>query len=99
MFNPTTVELGLICVDPDHQSKGLGYGLVSTAIDYSKQHFSASKARIMVISIREDIIAWYKKIGFQPTNEFENFPPPEAGVGVPREGVGKLQFTVMNKDI
>lgn len=50
----------------------------------------------MVISVRDDIIAWYQREGFLKTDEYHDFPPPDANNGVP-VGDTKLKFVVLRK--
>jgi hypothetical protein len=52
----------------------------------------------MVITVRNDIIAWYERKGFKKTDEFQDFPPAEAGVGVPI-GNSELQFITLRKSL
>lgn len=99
----------MFAVDPDYQSSGYGGKLLNFAQQYAKvnketlfwlvqENLKCTTGQVMVISIRDDIIAWYNRMGFQSTGTYEDFPPPEAGSGVP-QGDKKLQFLVLRKTL
>lgn len=58
-----TCLLGQLAVDPPYQGKGIGRQLMEYAINVAKMR-GHLEACIWVLKVREDIIQWYKKLGF-----------------------------------
>ncbi|CAK0834629.1 unnamed protein product [Prorocentrum cordatum] len=82
---PGVVELGLFAVDPDFQSEGVGSHLVKTAEKHAYWKMDAKVAVMYVLTVRTELLSWYGRLGYKATAERVPFPPPEAGVGVPRQ--------------
>lgn len=91
-------EFGLFAVDPDMQSAGFGKKLLQYAQDYAKEKLRRTVGQVLVISVRDDIIAWYEREGFKRTGQFEEFPPPEANCGVSISGE-ELRLAVLRKNL
>lgn len=90
------VLIGLLAVRPDLQAAGVGRALLEAAETRAAQ---AEKriARMTVISIRDDILAWYVRRGYRPTGDRKPFPYEVLPAGVPqRQG---LEFLVLEKAI
>lgn len=88
--------IGLLAVQPTLQAGGLGRTLLAAA---ETQAVAAGKrlARMTVISIRQDILAWYGRRGYRPTGARKPFPYEVLPAGVPqRQG---LEFVVLEKPI
>jgi ribosomal protein S18 acetylase RimI-like enzyme len=65
--------LGMLGVSPDAQGGGIGKKLLQAADIYAKQ--TGSQAIYMtVISVRTELIDWYKRHGYMETGEFKPFP-------------------------
>ncbi|CAO3621215.1 unnamed protein product [Cunninghamella blakesleeana] len=74
--NKEEAELGLFSVEPTLQSKGIGGKLVRAAFEEMKER-GYKRAVMHVIEVRTEILAWYKKLGFEPTGERIPFVWPE----------------------
>jgi N-acetylglutamate synthase-like GNAT family acetyltransferase len=84
--------LGMLTVQPDLQDRGIGKQLLQTAELYAK--FLGKKGiQMTVISLRNELIAWYQRHGYQPTGETQPFPVGQA-LGDPRRD---LEFMVLEK--
>jgi ribosomal protein S18 acetylase RimI-like enzyme len=64
--------LGMLSVLPAKQGLGIGKRLMASAGDYAVERRCKS-IRITVISEREELIAWYERLGFRRTGEVEAF--------------------------
>src|SRR6478609_4885431 len=84
--------LGMLTVSPELQAKGIGKQLLAAAETYAKQT-GCPKITMTVISVRHELITWYKRHGYQPTGQTEAFPSDPA-FGLPRLA---LFFIVMEK--
>jgi GNAT superfamily N-acetyltransferase len=88
--------LGLLMVRPDRQSGGLGKAILAAGEEFVKQH-GGRRMRMTVLSVRDELLAWYQRRGYAPTGETQPFPYGDERFGVPkREG---LFFVVVEKDI
>lgn len=70
-------EIGFFSVDPDQQGEGIGNRLLAAAEDAATWRMGATHSYMWVISVRDDIIAWYQRKGYQPTGETAPFPETE----------------------
>lgn len=84
--------LGLLTVQPDLQDRGIGKQLMQTAELYAKL-LGKKGIQMTVISLRNELIAWYQRHGYQPTSETQPFPVGQA-LGDPRRD---LEFMVLEK--
>lgn len=71
--------LGMLTVSPELQNSGIGKKLLAEAEIHSKT-LGLSSIIMTVISVREELIAWYKRHGYVDTGEREAFP--ESGIHV-----------------
>ena len=86
--------LGMLTVDPDQQAHGVGRQLLTMAETYARQA-ECTGVLISVISVRTELIAWYERLGFQPTGETVPFPE-EAKLSVPKQ---ELELLLMRKHL
>lgn len=65
-----SVLLSLVSVKPSHQSRGVGSLLMRESIRYVKENMKhITEAVIHVLECRPELLVWYKRLGFQDTNE------------------------------
>jgi ribosomal protein S18 acetylase RimI-like enzyme len=64
----------MFAIDPDAQGGGLGKAVVARCETAARELWSARFLRLTVISLREELIAWYERRGFVRTGEREPFP-------------------------
>ena len=89
-------ELGMLTVSPALQAGGLGRILLDGAEDFARI-WGAAALVIHVISVRQDLIAWYERRGFRRTGATEAFPYQDERYGLPRHD--DLQFLVLEKPL
>ena len=88
--------LGLFTVDPPLQKQHLGRALLSAAEDFAKTH-GARSIRMGVLNVRDALIAWYERRGYNRTGKTEPFPYGDDRFGKPlREN---LVFAILEKQI
>jgi predicted N-acetyltransferase YhbS len=68
--------LGLLCVDPAHQAAGIGRLLLDEGEALAAAGFGAERVEMTVITVREELIAYYERRGYLPTGERRDFPVP-----------------------
>jgi len=86
--------LGMLTVSPLLQAKGIGKQLLIEAEKYA-QSKGCSLIEMAVISVRLELIAWYKKHGYRDTGEKKPFPN-DIKFGIPKQ---PLEFIIMQKEI
>ncbi|KAI8139292.1 acyl-CoA N-acyltransferase [Fennellomyces sp. T-0311] len=65
-------ELSLLSVAPEYQSKGVGKKLIY-AVYESMRRMGATKAVLEVLDVREELVAWYLKLGFAQVGDKTKF--------------------------
>jgi predicted N-acetyltransferase YhbS len=86
--------LGMLTVKPELQGKGLGAQLMQASEERAKS-LGCKKIKMTVITVRDELIAYYKRKGFVDTGAREDFPT-DPSFGIPKR---PLQFMVMEKKI
>ncbi len=74
-FAEGELEVGMLSVQPNMQSSGIGSKLMNAAIELMKKEFNAKRAVVLTISVREDVLGWYKRLGFKETGEYKPLYP------------------------
>ncbi|TXH30055.1 MAG: GNAT family N-acetyltransferase [Cyclobacteriaceae bacterium] len=87
--------LGMLSVKPDIQGKGVGKKLMQAAEDYAAQQ-NLNTIMMTVISVRNELIDWYIRHGYQLTGERKPFVVPDARWGIPKK---ELEFVVLEKKL
>lgn len=86
--------LGALTVDPAAQNAGLGRRLLAAAEDWIGAR-GGGAVRMTVVNVRDTLIAWYLRRGYDLTGETLPFPYDDARFGVPRQA--DLAFVVLHK--
>ncbi len=86
--------LGMFAVSPSAQGKGIGKKILAAADDLARKR-SCTTIYMTVITIREDLIAWYLKNGYEKTERILPFPADER-FGIPTQ---PLQMIVLEKKL
>jgi ribosomal protein S18 acetylase RimI-like enzyme len=92
----STWYLSMLTVDPRRQAEGLGRLLLSEAEDYLKAK-SVAQVRLTVIWLRETLIEWYERRGYQRTGLSESFPYEDRRFGLSLRD--DLHFVVLKKTL
>ena len=86
--------LGMFSVSPSAQGKGIGKKLLTAADDYAKEQ-NCTSIFMTVITVREKLIAWYERNGYQKTGKVLPFPVDER-FGIPTQ---PLEMLVLEKHL
>ena len=87
--------LGMLTVSPELQNSGIGKKLLAEAEIHAKT-LGLFSIIMTVISVREELIAWYKRHGYVDTGEREAFPESSVHITVSEE---PLEFFCLEKKI
>jgi ribosomal protein S18 acetylase RimI-like enzyme len=85
--------LGMLSVQPNTQGKGIGKKLLAAAEVYAHEQ-GCPKIFMTVISVRQELINWYVRHGYQLTGEKKPFIVPDSRWGLPKQ---QLEFVVLEK--
>ena len=88
---------GMLSVSPTLQGGGLGRRLVDAAHAALAARFGARRVRISVFPQRETLIAWYRRLGYEPTGYTLPFPYSDPRFGLPLRD--DLHFIVMERPL
>ncbi len=69
-----TVHFGMIAVKPTLQNKGYGKILIQAAEAITLREWRVVGFHMTVISMRQELIAFYERLGYVRTGEFKDFP-------------------------
>lgn len=87
--------LGMLTVVPDLQNSGIGKKLMEQA-EIQALKLGLSKVVMTVISVREELISWYKRKGYVDTGVREPFPASDVYTNISDK---PLEFIVLEKKI
>ena len=85
--------LGMLSVKPNTQGKGIGKKLLTAAEVHAREQ-GCTKIFMTVISVRQELIDWYVRHGYQLTGENKPFVIPDSRWGLPKQ---QLEFVVLEK--
>ena len=92
--SPDIWYLGSLTIAPALQNSGLGRDLLAAAEDLATSR-GARRMRMKVVHVRDTLIAWYQRRGYQLTGETSPFPYGDTRFGTPRRP--DLCFVVLEK--
>jgi len=85
--------LGMLTVSPELQNSGIGKQLLSHAETLALAK-GLSKIVMTVISVRDELILWYNRIGYEDTGKREPFPEGDVHISI---STLPLEFIVLEK--
>ncbi|MFJ9562112.1 GNAT family N-acetyltransferase [Streptomyces fuscichromogenes] len=93
----THAYFGMFAVSPGLQGAGLGKVVIAEAERRAREDWGATEMHMTVISVREDLIAWYERRGYRRTGRMSPFPYGEERFGIPLRA--DLQFELLVKPL
>jgi ribosomal protein S18 acetylase RimI-like enzyme len=90
--NQSHMYLGMLSVLPTAQTNGIGKKLIEASEEYAMEQL-CNEVVMTVISVRTELIEWYKRRGYTLTGETQPFPN-DLKFGIPKQ---PLEFVVMKK--
>ncbi|KAI0449090.1 acyl-CoA N-acyltransferase [Xylaria acuta] len=94
----TCAWFGMLAVDVNCQKQGLGGQVLAWAEQYARREWGSLRMEFDVVNTRAELIAWYKRRGYQETGKTAPFPYKYHGdwEGVLRDD---LCFIVLGKNL
>jgi len=94
---PAAAYFGLFAVRPAAQGQGWGRQILAEAERRARTTFGAGRMIMTVLAQRQDLIAWYRRRGYEPTGKTTPFPYGDKRFGIPRRP--DLHFTELGKTL
>ncbi|CAL9354530.1 GNAT family N-acetyltransferase [Streptomyces sp. NPDC095602] len=88
---------GMFAVRPGLQGGGLGRRVLAEAERLAREEWGAREMHMTVISLRDELIAWYERRGYRRTGRTTPFPYGDERFGVPRRD--DLEFELLVKEL
>ncbi|MFE2354252.1 GNAT family N-acetyltransferase [Streptomyces parvulus] len=88
---------GMFAVSPALQGAGLGRAILTEAERRARAEWGVTEMHMTVISVREDLIAWYERRGYRRTGEMTPFPYGDERFGIPQRA--DLRFELLVKPL
>lgn len=86
---------GMFAVRPGLQGAGVGKAVLAEAERIAREEWHAAEMHMTVISLREDLIAWYQRRGYTRTGKMSPFPYGDERFGLPKRD--DLEFELLIK--
>jgi ribosomal protein S18 acetylase RimI-like enzyme len=88
---------GMFAVRPELQGAGLGKRIIAEAERRVRELWGVREMHMTVISVREELIAWYERRGYRRTGRTTPFPYGDERFGVPQRD--DLEFELLVKPL
>ncbi|MFD0025931.1 GNAT family N-acetyltransferase [Streptomyces sp. NPDC058382] len=88
---------GMFAVRPSLQGGGLGKVIIAEAERTVREGWGVREMHMTVISVRDELIAWYERRGYRRTGELSPFPYGDERFGIPQRA--DLAFELLVKDL
>ena len=85
----------MLTVSPELQNSGIGKKMLTEGENHAK-NLGLSSIIMTVVSVREELIAWYKRHGYVDTGEREAFPSSDIHINISEK---PLEFIYLEKRI
>jgi len=88
---------GMFSVDPAQQGGGIGKQVMDAAEAHAAREWAVPVMQMTVIDIRDELIAFYERRGYQRTGIKKPFPYGDERFGIPKRD--DLRFEVLEKPL
>jgi GNAT superfamily N-acetyltransferase len=88
---------GMFAVNPELQGGGTGKQMMNEAERIARKEYKCTKMEMTVISIRNELIAWYERRGYRRSGIFKPFPYGDERFGIPKRD--DLRFELLVKPL
>lgn len=86
---------GMFSVSPTEQGGGIGRQVLVEAERMARHEWRCREMQMSVITLRDELIAWYERRGYHRTGIYKPFPYGDTRFGLPKRD--DLRFELLNK--
>lgn len=88
---------GMFSVKPTRQGGGVGKHMLAEAERVARDEWKCTTMEMTVISVRDELIAWYERRGYQRSGRYKPFPYGDERFGIPKRP--DLRFEVLVRSL
>jgi len=88
---------GMFSVKPTQQGAGIGQQLLQEAERLARDEWKCRKMEMTVITVRDELIAWYERRGYRRSGMYKPFPYGDIRFGIPKRD--DLRFELLVKGL
>ncbi len=88
---------GMFSVKPAMQAAGVGKRMLAEAESLARDEWKCTRMEMTVISVRDELIAWYERRGYRRSGRYKPFPYGDERFGIPKRN--DLRFELLVKDL
>ncbi|MEP6484360.1 MAG: GNAT family N-acetyltransferase [Rudaea sp.] len=88
---------GMFSVRPTRQGTGVGKHVLNEAERVARDEWNCIEMEMTVISVRDDLVAWYERRGYRRTGRYKPFPYGDERFGIPKRD--DLRFELLVKPL
>lgn len=88
---------GMFSVRPTEQGRGIGDAVLAEAERIARDGWQVARVEMTVIDVRDELIAWYQRRGYQRTGVHKPFPYGDPRYGIPQRN--DLRFEILRKPL
>lgn len=88
---------GMFSVRPGLQGNGVGRAVLAEAERIAREEWQCAQMQMTVISIRDELVAWYERRGYRRSGVYKPFPYGDERFGIPKRD--DLRFEVLLKPL
>jgi ribosomal protein S18 acetylase RimI-like enzyme len=92
-----TCYFGMFSVKPERQAAGVGKRMLAEAERLARIEWKCVKMEMTVISVRDELIAWYERRGYHRIGRYKPFPYGDERFGIPKRN--DLRFELLVKEL
>jgi GNAT superfamily N-acetyltransferase len=93
----TAGYLGMFSVRPTLQGGGVGRAMLAEGERVAREEWGCTEMQMTVISIRNELIAWYERRGYRRSGVYKPFPYGDERFGIPKRD--DLRFELLTKPL
>jgi len=88
---------GMFSVKPTMQAAGIGKRMLTEAERLTRAEWGCTTMEMTVISVRDELIAWYERRGYRRSGRYKPFPYGDERFGIPKRD--DLRFELLVKQL
>jgi len=88
---------GMFSVKPTQQGSGIGQRMLQEAERVARDDWKCRVMEMTVITVRDELIAWYVRRGYRRSGKYKPFPYGDARFGIPKRD--DLRFELLTKEL
>ena len=88
---------GMFSVKPTMQAAGIGKRMLTEAERLARAEWGCTTMEMTVISVRDELIAWYERRGYRRSGRYKPFPYGDERFGIPKRD--DLRFELLVKQL